>query len=193
MRGGQQLRHRCGSSSSGGGTPTGQAMKGTTRRAWPIKLHSAHARAVAQIPSKGRLDRCSDPDTGDRLSELGGREPKSRSAARRPSGGNTCVRDNYSAFPIRRVFFQNALSGPTSCVSASRSRTADLLVSSVQIAPAYALREYSRCCSTTLSQFPADPAARHAQSGDGRYLNMPTTTRAIRPRASRPTRTMHAK
>src|SRR5271165_7148720 len=26
--------------------------------------------------------------------------------------GNTCVRDNYSAFPIQRVFFQNALSGP---------------------------------------------------------------------------------
>ncbi len=59
--------------------------------------------------------------------------------------GNTCVRDNYSAFPIRRVFFQNALNGPDQLrqrVALAYSQI--FVVSSVQIAPAYALREYQQ-------------------------------------------------
>jgi uncharacterized protein (DUF1800 family) len=59
--------------------------------------------------------------------------------------GNTCFRDNYSAFPIQRVFFQNALTGSDQL----RQRVAFaysqiFVVSSVQIAPAYALREYQQ-------------------------------------------------
>lgn len=59
--------------------------------------------------------------------------------------GNTCFRDNYSAFPIQRLFFQNALTGSDQL----RQRVAFaysqiFVVSSVQIAPAYALREYQQ-------------------------------------------------
>jgi len=59
--------------------------------------------------------------------------------------GNTCRRDNYSAFPIQRVFFQNALTGPDQLrhrVALAYSQI--FVVSSVQIAPAYALREYQQ-------------------------------------------------
>jgi uncharacterized protein (DUF1800 family) len=59
--------------------------------------------------------------------------------------GNTCARDNYSAFPIQRVFFQNALSGSDQLrqrVALAYSQI--FVVSSVQIAPAYALREYQQ-------------------------------------------------
>jgi len=59
--------------------------------------------------------------------------------------GNTCARDNYSAFPIQRVFFQNALSGADQLrqrVALAYSQI--FVVSSVQIAPAYALREYEQ-------------------------------------------------
>ncbi|HTP49255.1 MAG TPA: DUF1800 domain-containing protein [Anaeromyxobacteraceae bacterium] len=57
--------------------------------------------------------------------------------------GNTCARDNYSAFPIQRAFFQNAVSGADQLrqrVALAYSQI--FVVSSVQIAPAYALREY---------------------------------------------------
>jgi uncharacterized protein (DUF1800 family) len=59
--------------------------------------------------------------------------------------GNTCFRDNYSAFPIQRVFFQNALTGSDQLrqrVALAYSQI--FVVSSVQIAPAYALREYQQ-------------------------------------------------
>jgi uncharacterized protein (DUF1800 family) len=59
--------------------------------------------------------------------------------------GNTCGRDNYSAFPIQRVFFQNALAGPDQLrqrVALAYSQI--FVVSSVQIGPAYALREYQQ-------------------------------------------------
>jgi uncharacterized protein (DUF1800 family) len=59
--------------------------------------------------------------------------------------GNTCARDNYSAFPIQRVFFQNALNGADQLrqrVALAYSQI--FVVSSVQIAPAYALREYEQ-------------------------------------------------
>ena len=63
--------------------------------------------------------------------------------------GNTCGRDNYSAFPIQRVFFQNALTGPDQLrqrVALAYSQI--FVVSSVQIAPAYALREYQQMLLT---------------------------------------------
>jgi uncharacterized protein (DUF1800 family) len=59
--------------------------------------------------------------------------------------GNTCARDQYSAFPIQRVFFQNALSGSDQLrqrVALAYSQI--FVVSSVQIPPAYALREYQQ-------------------------------------------------
>jgi uncharacterized protein (DUF1800 family) len=59
--------------------------------------------------------------------------------------GNTCGRDSYSAFPIQRVFFQNALGGPDQLrqrVALAYSQI--FVVSSVQIGPAYALREYQQ-------------------------------------------------
>jgi uncharacterized protein (DUF1800 family) len=59
--------------------------------------------------------------------------------------GNTCGRDNYSAFPIQKVFFQNAVSGADQLrqrVALAYSQI--FVVSSVQIGPAYALREYEQ-------------------------------------------------
>jgi uncharacterized protein (DUF1800 family) len=59
--------------------------------------------------------------------------------------GNTCGRDNYSAFPIQRVFFQNAVSGADQLrqrVALAYSQI--FVVSSVQVGPAYALREYQQ-------------------------------------------------
>jgi len=59
--------------------------------------------------------------------------------------GNTCYRDNYTAFPIQRVFFQNAVGGPDQLrqrVALAYSQI--FVVSSVQIQPAYALREYQQ-------------------------------------------------
>jgi uncharacterized protein (DUF1800 family) len=59
--------------------------------------------------------------------------------------GNTCHRDNYSAFPIQRAFFRNALSGPDQLrqrVALAYSQI--FVISSVQVAPAYALREYEQ-------------------------------------------------
>jgi uncharacterized protein (DUF1800 family) len=56
---------------------------------------------------------------------------------------NTCYRDNYEAFPIQREFFQNALTGPDQLrqrVALAYSQI--FVVSSVQIAGTYALRNY---------------------------------------------------
>jgi len=152
---------------------------------------------VAQISQQGSAWIDAQIQTpGDRLSELGGREPECRDRLPvDPSGGNTCVRDNYSAFPIRRVFFQNALSGPDQLrqrVALAYSQIFVVLFGSDR-AGLRAARVPADAARRRFRQFPADPAARHAQSVMGAYLNMATTTRAIRPRASRPTRTMHAK
>jgi len=57
--------------------------------------------------------------------------------------GNTCIRDLYSAFPVQRAFFQNAVGGADQLrrrVALAYSQI--FVVSSVQIQPAYALREY---------------------------------------------------
>jgi uncharacterized protein (DUF1800 family) len=59
--------------------------------------------------------------------------------------GNTCGRDNYSAFPVQRAFFANAVGGPDQLrqrVALAYSQI--FVISSVQIAPSYAIREYQQ-------------------------------------------------
>ena len=59
--------------------------------------------------------------------------------------GNTCFRDNYTAFPIQRVFFQNAMGGADQLRQRVALAWSEIfVVSSVQIQPAYALREYQQ-------------------------------------------------
>jgi len=146
--GGSSSGTGAGSSSSGGGTPTGQAMKGddASRLADQAAFGPTPA-LVAQISQQGSawIDaQIQTPATG--YPSLAVVSPNVAIGC--PStlpAGNTCVRDNYSAFPIRRVFFQNALSGPDQLrqrVALAYSQI--FVVSSVQIAPAYALREYQQ-------------------------------------------------
>ena len=138
--GGSSSGTGAGSSSSGGGTPTGQAMKGddASRLADQAAFGPTPA-LVAQISQQGSawIDaQIQTPTTG--YPSLAVVSPNVAIGC--PStlpAGNTCVRDNYSAFPIRRVFFQNALSGPDQLrqrVALAYSQI--FVVSSVQIGPA---------------------------------------------------------
>jgi len=104
------------------------------------------------------------------------------------------VRDNYSAFPIRRVFFSKCLSGPDQLRQrAALAYSQIFVVSSVQIAPAYALREYQQMLlddvsvnfrqilqHVTLS--PVMARTSHANNNKGNPA-----------KGISPTRTMHAK
>lgn len=62
-----------------------------------------------------------------------------------PTAPSTCYRDNYTAFPLQNAFFRNALTGKDQLrqrVALAYSQI--FVVSSVQIGPTYALRNYQQ-------------------------------------------------
>jgi uncharacterized protein (DUF1800 family) len=72
--------------------------------------------------------------------------PPSSSAVGCPTGSpSNCYRDNYTVFPVQRVFLSNAISAPDQL----RQRVAFALsqifvVSGLEVGPAYAMREYQQ-------------------------------------------------
>ncbi len=145
----------CGGGGSSGGSPPGG---GSGPVATPIMGDDARRLAdqAAFGPTSGLLAQISQmgsgwidaqlqtPSTGYPALTVVDPNPAVGCPATLPTG-NTCSRDNYSAFPIQRVFFQNALRGTDQLrqrVALAYSQI--FVVSSVQIAPAYALREYQQ-------------------------------------------------
>jgi uncharacterized protein (DUF1800 family) len=134
--------------SSGGSTSTATAIMGddALRLADQAAFGPTPA-LVAQISQQGSAwidSQIQTPATGYPALTVVSPNPATGCPATLPAG-NTCFRDNYSAFPIQRVFFQNALTGSDQLrqrVALAYSQI--FVVSSVQIAPAYALREYEQ-------------------------------------------------
>ena len=99
-----------------------------------------------------------------------------------PTGGvATCYRDNYTPFPVQRVFLANAIAGPDQL----RQRVAFALsqifvVSATEIGPAYAMREYQQLLlndsfgnfRTLMQDVTLSPAM-------GLYLNMVNNAKGV--------------
>jgi uncharacterized protein (DUF1800 family) len=137
-----------GSPSSGGGTPPAVAIQGDdASRLADQAAFGPTPGLVAQIAQQGSAwidSQIQTPATGYPALTVVSSNPATGCPPTLPAG-NTCFRDNYSAFPIQRVFFQNALSGADQLrqrVALAYSQI--FVVSSVQIPPAYALREYQQ-------------------------------------------------
>jgi uncharacterized protein (DUF1800 family) len=93
----------------------------------------------------------------------------------------TCYRDNYTPFPVQRVFLANAIAGPDQL----RQRVAFALsqifvVSATEIGPAYAMREYQQMLlndafgnfRTLMQDVSLSPAM-------GLYLNMVNNAKGV--------------